>query len=82
MIASLGGLDVLIFTAGVGENSPEVRSQISEAFRFLGLEIDPQKNHQKPVDIDISLPNSKVRILVIHTQEDWQIACECWRHLN
>jgi acetate kinase len=82
MIASLEGLDVLIFTAGVGENSVEVRSQVSNAFSFLGLEIDAQKNQQKPVDIDISTPSSKVRILVIHTQEDWQIACESWRSIH
>jgi acetate kinase len=82
MIASLGGLDVLIFTGGVGENSVEVRSQVSDAFSFLGVEIDAQKNQQKPVDIDIATSSSKVRLLVIHTQEDWQIACECWRCLN
>jgi acetate kinase len=82
MIASLGGLDVLIFTGGVGENSVEVRSQISDAFSFLGVEIDADKNQQKPVDIDISTPNSKGRVLVIHTQEDWQIACECWRFIH
>ncbi|AFY99161.1 acetate/propionate family kinase [Calothrix sp. PCC 6303] len=82
MIASLGGLDVLIFTGGVGENSAEVRSQVSDAFSFLGVEIDRQKNQQKPVDINISMPTSKVRLLVIHTQEDWQIACECWQCLN
>jgi acetate kinase len=82
MIASLEGLDILIFTGGVGENSVEVRSQVSNAFSFLGVEIDAQKNQQKPVDIDISTPSSKVRLLVIHTQEDWQIACECWQCLN
>lgn len=81
MLASLQGLDVLVFTAGVGENSPDVRQAACEAFGFLGLKLDNHKNHNHPIDIDIAVPESKVRVLVIHTQEDWQIACECWNHL-
>jgi acetate kinase len=79
MVASLGGLDVLIFTAGVGENSPRVRSLVCESFAFLGLKIDEAINHNSPRDLDISTPDSAVRVLVIHTQEDWEIARECWR---
>lgn len=79
MLASLQGLDVLVFTAGVGENSPDVRDSVCEAFGFLGLILDNQKNHNHPIDIDIATPESKVRVLVIHTQEDWQIACECFK---
>ncbi|BDA68122.1 Acetate kinase [Calothrix sp. PCC 7716] len=79
MLASLQGLDVLVFTAGVGENSPDVRRTVCEAFGFLGLLLDNQKNHNLPIDIDIAAPESKVKILVIHTQEDWQIACECFK---
>ncbi len=79
MVASLEGLDVLVFTAGVGENSQEVRSSVGDRLGFLGIKIDAEKNSQKPVDVDISTSGSKVRVLVIHTQEDWQIACECWQ---
>jgi acetate kinase len=79
MLASLGGLDALIFTAGVGENSPSIRSRVVESFKFLGIEIDEQINQNSPRDRDISTPNSAVRVLVIHTQEDWAIAQECWR---
>ncbi|MBF2018282.1 MAG: acetate kinase [Rivularia sp. T60_A2020_040] len=78
MLASLGGLDVLVFTAGVGENSPEIRQAACEAFEFLGLKIDSSKNTNKPVDQDIATTDSAVRVLVIHTQEDWQIARECY----
>ncbi|MFN6572072.1 acetate kinase [Dendronalium sp. ChiSLP03b] len=78
MLASLRGLDVLVFTAGVGEHSPEIRQAACEAFEFLGLKIDSQKNQQQPVDEDIATPDSTVRILVIHTQEDWAIAQQCW----
>ncbi|MBF2064113.1 MAG: acetate kinase [Calothrix sp. C42_A2020_038] len=80
MIADLQGLDVLVFTAGVGENSADVRENVCEAFDFLGVKIDKTKNHHQPVDVDIAVPESQVRVLVIHTQEDWQIACECWTH--
>ncbi|PHJ69243.1 acetate kinase [Nostoc linckia z18] len=79
MLASLGGLDALVFTAGVGENSPGIRQAACDAFGFLGLKIDQEKNQQQPVDEDIATPDSAVRVLVIHTQEDWAIAQQCWQ---
>jgi acetate kinase len=79
MVAVLGGMDALIFTAGVGENSPEVRTAVRDAFAFLGLKLDEEKNVSSPVDKDISAPNAAVRVLVIHAQEDWMIARECWK---
>ncbi|MBF2073514.1 MAG: acetate kinase [Synechococcales cyanobacterium C42_A2020_086] len=78
MIASLGGLDVLVFTAGVGENAPHIRAGACEAFAYMGLQVDPEKNASSPRDQDIATANSTVRVLVIHTQEDWAIAKECW----
>lgn len=82
MLPSLGGLDALIFTAGVGENSATVRSLACQPFEFLGLKLDPQKNESHPVDQDIAAVDSKVRVLVIHTQEDWAIAQACYRCLS
>ncbi|WP_392535909.1 acetate kinase [Nostoc sp. C117] len=82
MLTSLGGLDVLVFTAGVGENSPAIRQAACEALGFLGLKIDFEKNQQQPVDVDIATSDSTVRILVIHTQEDWAIAQHCWQILK
>ncbi|MEG4403482.1 acetate kinase [Microcoleus sp. MON2_D5] len=79
MLASLGGLDALIFTAGVGENSAVVRAAACEAFGFIGLKLDGEKNQQSPVDEDIAAVDSAARVLVIHTQEDWEIARECWK---
>jgi len=79
MLASLGGLDALIFTAGVGENSAVVRAAACEAFGFLGLKLDGEKNQHSPVDEDIAAVDSAARVLVIHTQEDWEIARECWQ---
>ncbi|MEH1941398.1 MAG: acetate kinase [Nostoc sp.] len=82
MLTSLGGLDALVFTAGVGEHSADIRQAACEAFGFLGLKIDLEKNQQQPVDEDIATPDSTVRVLVIHTQEDWAIAGQCWQLLK
>jgi acetate kinase len=82
MIASLGGLDVLVFTAGVGENCPPLRARIAETFAFLGLKLDDAKNCASPVDADIASPDSAVRVLVVKTQEEWEIAKESYRVVN
>jgi acetate kinase len=84
MTASLGGLDVLVFTAGVGENSPAIRSAVCEPFAFLGLFLDQEKNRSLQGSlpggsVDISRPNSRVRVLVIPANEDWAVARDCWR---
>lgn len=79
MLATLGGLDALIFTAGIGEHSPDVRSAACSHFAFLGLQLDEQQNAQSPVDQNIATPDSAMPVLVIHTEEDWEIARECWR---
>jgi len=79
MIAVLDGIDALVFTAGIGENSPDVRWAACANFRFLGLKLDPVKNEQASVDQDISLPDSALRVLVVRAQEDWAIARDCWR---
>lgn len=79
MIAVLGGLDALVFSAGIGENSPEVRAAACATLGFAGVNLDSSKNAQTSRDQDISLAGSAVRVLVIRAQEDWAIAKECWR---
>ncbi len=79
MLASLGGLDALVFTGGIGENSAAIRSAACEAFGFLGLTVDSQKNDASPADTDIATADSAIRVFVVHTQEDWAIAQECWK---
>jgi acetate kinase len=79
MVSVLGGVDALVFTAGIGENSPEVRSAACEKLSYLQLRLDPQKNGKKVQDGDISASDSAVPVLVIRAQEDWAIAGECWR---
>src|SRR6266700_222567 len=77
MIAVLGGMDTLVFTAGIGENSPELRAAACANLGFLGLKLDGAKNAQSSADQNISLSDSTVRVLVVHAQEDWAIARDC-----
>ncbi|WP_035356484.1 acetate/propionate family kinase [Edaphobacter aggregans] len=79
MAAALGGLDVLVFTAGVGENSAEVRAATCEKLEFLGLTLDPALNEGPILDCDIATKGSRARIFVIRAEEDWAIATECWK---
>jgi acetate kinase len=79
MVASLGGIDALVFTAGIGENSPEVRAAACVNLGFLGLQLDAVKNQSSRGDEEISKQESKVHVLVLRAQEDWAIAKECWK---
>jgi acetate kinase len=68
-----------VFTGGVGENAAAVRAAVCEGFGFIQLELDLEKNSQTPVDQDVASIHSQVRVVVVHTEEDWAIAQECWR---
>jgi len=80
MAASLSGIDVLVFSAGIGENSPDVRLKTCASLAFLGIELNDSANASAKPDIEISPSDSRVRVLVIQAQEDWSIARECVRH--
>ena len=82
MAASLGGVDALAFTAGIGENCPPLRAAVCEQLAFLGIKLQASANEQPPPDSDIAAPESRVRVLVVHTDEDWEIARECVRLLR
>ena len=79
MVAVLNGVDAIVFTGGIGENSPEVRAAVCSRFTFLSLVLDFAKNADAHPDQDIAAPESKVRVLVVRAQEDWAIARECWK---
>ena len=79
MAATLGGIDALVFTAGVGEGSPEIRKRVCEKLKYLGLELDPAANETCKPDADIAKPASTARILVIATREDLTIMRETRR---
>ena len=72
--AALGGLDCLVFTAGVGENSASMRARICEGLEYLGVKIDPEKNKVRGKEAIISADDSKVTVWVIPTNEELMIA--------
>jgi acetate kinase len=72
--AALKGLDVLTFTAGVGENDCAVRAAVCEYLGFMGVEIDPELNSKRGKEMVISTPNSKVQVWVVPTNEELMIA--------
>jgi acetate kinase len=74
MAAALRGLDVLVFTGGVGENSPRVRELACDGLRFLGVSIDAAANARARGDRDLSGPDADVSVLVIAAREDLEIA--------
>jgi acetate kinase len=72
-IASLGGADALVFTAGVGEMSPVIREKTLEGLECLGIKVDKEKNRickNRNAEFEISTPDSKVKIFVIPTDEE------------
>ncbi len=76
-IAQLGEIDALVFTAGVGENSSEMREQITAGLEHLGIELDYQKNSERSkLEREISTSTSRVKILVIPTNEELEIAIQ------
>ena len=72
--AALGGLDVLVFTAGIGENDAATRASICEGMEWLGIKLDPEKNKLRGKERVISAADSKVQVWVIPTDEELMIA--------
>ena len=72
-IAVMNGVDAIVFTAGIGENSPEVREQIMEGFGFIGATIDPVANKVRGKETLISTPDSKVKVFCVPTNEELAI---------
>lgn len=76
MTAALGGLDVLVFTGGIGERAPQIRALAAGGLAFLGLGVDPDRNDgaHPPPDAEIGAPDAPVRVLVVEAREDLEIA--------
>ena len=72
--AALGGLDCLVFTAGVGENGCTNRAAICEGLEFLGVKLDPERNKVRGEEALISADDSRVKVWVIPTNEELMIA--------
>lgn len=75
MVSAMNGIDLLVFTGGVGENAPTIRSGAVEGLAFLGAVLDEAANLSSP-DIELTGPGSAVRIAVVSAREDIQIASE------
>ena len=74
MAATLGGIDALLFTGGVGERAPRVRELACEGLAHLGVELDPGRNAGAVGDEDVSRPGAPVRVLVVRAREDLEMA--------
>lgn len=74
-VAAMGGVDAIVFTAGLGENSAEMRASIASGLEYLGIEIDAEKNAKRGT-VDITGANSKVKVFVIPTNEELVIAMD------
>lgn len=70
MATATGGLDALVFTAGIGESSPAVRERVCARLEFLGVELDPALNARLDPDADVATPSSPVRVLVVRAREE------------
>jgi len=72
--AAMGGVDAIVFTAGLGENSPETRMEVCTGLEFLGAKIDPAKNNVRGKAVDLSTEDATVKVFVIPTNEELVIA--------
>jgi acetate kinase len=79
LAATLGGVDAVVFTAGVGENSANLRAEVCRGLECLGIHLDGERNQTCRPDADIAKPDGPVRILIVHTRENLVIAREAWR---
>lgn len=75
--AAMNGLDAIVFTAGMGENNPELRERVCRDMDYLGIEIDKERNakaFRQPNIVELSTPASKVKVYLIPTNEELMIA--------
>jgi acetate kinase len=79
LAVALGGVDALVFTAGVGENAASLREEVCSGLACLGMRLDPARNRSLRPDADLAAADSRGRILAVHTREDLPIAREALR---
>lgn len=77
--ARMGGVDAIIFTAGIGENSSIIREKVLHGLEFMGVYFDPDLNNIRGMEVKISYPHSPVKVLVIPTNEEVMIARDTMR---
>ena len=74
--AAMGGVDAIIFTAGVGENSADMRLRMTSGLEYMGVKVDPEKNNCRGKEVDVSAEGATVHTLVIPTNEELMIALD------
>lgn len=82
MVAGLGGLDLLVFTAGIGEHAPEVRAAVAERLAYLGVAVDPTRNEAARGDADLTASGASVSTVVVEAREDLEIARQVHAHVT
>lgn len=80
--AAMNGVDIIAFTAGVGENNPLIRKKVCDYFGYLGIEIDEKLNEKRGEDLIISTKQSKVKVMVVATNEELKIARETLANIH
>jgi acetate kinase len=78
--AAMGGVDIIVFAGGIGENGPETREEVCQDLEFLGVEVDPEKNNGlRGKEAIISRDNARVKVMVVPTNEELVIAEDTMR---
>lgn len=75
-VAAMDGIDILVFTAGIGENDPYIRAEVMKGLSYLGIELDEEANNVRGVERVISKPTSKVKVVLVPTDEELMIASD------
>ena len=81
-MVAMGGTDAIVFTGGIGENSGIYRAALCEKLAFLGVKLDEEKNKIRGEEIEISTPDSAIKVLVIPTNEELVIARDTLEIVN
>ena len=74
--AALNGVDIIVFTGGIGENDAYIRAEITKGLTYLGIDFDESKNNVRGEEALLTTPNSKVAVCIIPTDEEWMIASD------
>jgi len=72
----MGGVDAIVFTAGIGENSIDMRVKLCEGLEYMGIKIDVEKNNVRGKEVDASAADSKAKVFIIPTNEELMIAMD------
>ena len=81
-IVAMGGVDAIVFTGGIGENTPKYRKYVVEQLGFMGVKLNETENGKRAEELEISAADSSVKVYVIPTNEELVIASDTWNIVN